>query len=68
MKTRGETVHTRIEASVLQFFSPYGLLSAVALIILSVMLFSTSAIEMRTHDRPTIETQQSTSPLLDTTR
>ncbi|GAB6906089.1 hypothetical protein DESC_730090 [Desulfosarcina cetonica] len=68
MKTLSDTVTTRIEASVLQFFSPYGLLCTVALILLSVLIFTHSTTEMRTHEGPAVESRQIQSPMLETTR
>lgn len=68
MKTRSDTVTTRIEASVLQFFSPYGLFCTVALILLSVLIFTHSTTEMRTHENLSIESQQTFSPLCEATR
>jgi hypothetical protein len=69
MGTNFESVTTRLEETVLHFFSPNGLLTAVALIILSVALFSGSSIERRTMDSPTDGHQQTAmSPILDTAR
>ena len=69
METRFESVTTRLEETVLHFFSPTGLLTAVGLIILSVALFSGSSIERRTIDGPAAGYQQATvSPILDTKR
>jgi hypothetical protein len=69
MGTHFESVTTRLEETVIHFFSPNGLLTAVILILLSAMLFSGSGIERRTMDRPAAEYNQATvSPILDTTR
>ncbi|MCB2147568.1 MAG: hypothetical protein KQI81_13920 [Deltaproteobacteria bacterium] len=64
-----ESIATRLEESVLHFFSPSGLLTVVTLILLSVVLFSGSSIERRTLDRPDAEYHQAAvSPILDTAR
>lgn len=69
MGTHFESVTTRLEESVLHFFSPSGLLTAITLILLSVVLFSGSSIERRTMERPDAEFQQAAvSPILDTAR
>ena len=69
METSFESVTTRLEETVLLFFSPTGLLTAVLLIILSVALFSGSSIERRTMDGPAAGYQQAAfSPILDTAR
>jgi hypothetical protein len=69
MGTNFESVTTRLEETVIHFFSPNGLLTAVILIILSVALFSGSSIERRTMDGPTAGHQQTAmSPILDTAR
>jgi hypothetical protein len=69
METSFESVTTRLEETVLHFFSPTGLLTAVLLIIFSVALFSGSTIERRTMDGPAAGYQQATvSPILDTVR
>jgi len=64
-----ESVATRIEESVIHFFSPSGLLTVVSLILLSVVLFSGSGIERRTMDRPDADYHRAVvSPILDTSR
>ena len=69
MGTHFDSIATRLEESVLHFFSPSGLLTVVTLILLGVVLFSGSGIERRTLDRPDAEYHQATiSPILDTTR
>jgi len=69
MATHFESITTRLEESVLHFFSPSGLLTIVTLILLSVMLFSGSSIERRTLDRPDADYHQAAvSPILDTAR
>lgn len=68
MDMRLASVATRIEASVLQFFSPNGLLIVVGMIILGMILFSGSGIERRTFDQSAMGQHQRTdvSPLLGT--
>jgi hypothetical protein len=69
MGTRFELVATRLEETVLHFFSPNGLLTAVILILLSVVLFSGSGIERRVMDNPAAGYHQAAvSPILDTIR
>jgi hypothetical protein len=69
MGTNFESVTTRLEETVIHFFSPNGLLTVVVLIVLSVALFSGSGIERRTMDRSAAGYQQaSMSPILDTAR
>jgi hypothetical protein len=69
MGTRFELVATRLEETVLHFFSPNGLLTAVVLILLSVVLFSGSGIERRVMDnQPAGYQQTAVSPILDTIR
>jgi len=69
METSFESVTTRLEETVIHFFSPTGLLTAVVLIILSVALFSSSTIDRRTMDGPAAGFQQAiASPILDTAR
>lgn len=69
MGIRFESVTTSLEATVIHFFSPNGLLTVVILILLSVMLFSGNGIDRRTMDRPAAEYHQAAvSPLLDTAR
>ena len=69
MATHFESITTRLEESVLHFFSPGGLLTIVTLILLSVVLFSGSSIERRTVDRPDADFHQAAvSPILDTAR
>lgn len=54
----------RVEATLLHFFSPSGLLTALAFIVISVMLLGGSGIEQRMHDRAVVEQPQMESPLL----
>ena len=54
----------RVEAAVLHFFSPSGLITALILILLSLLLFSGIGIEQRMVDRSEIDLTQITSPLL----
>ena len=69
MQTSFESVTTRLEETIIHFFTPKGLLTVVILIVLSVMLFSGSGIERRTMDGPSVEYHQATvSPILDTAR
>lgn len=69
MGTNVESITTRLEESVLHFFSPSGLLTVVTLILLSVLLFSGSGIERRTLDRPDADYHQvAVSPILETAR
>lgn len=69
MGTRFESVATRLEETVLHFFSPNGVFTAVILIVLSVLLFSGSGIERRTMERPHAEYHQgAVSPILHTAR
>ncbi|WP_319406601.1 hypothetical protein [uncultured Desulfosarcina sp.] len=69
MGTYFESVTTRLEESVLHFFSPSGLLTILILILLSVLLFSGSSIERRTLDRADADYHQAAvSPILDTAR
>lgn len=69
METRFELVATRLEEAVIHFFSPNGLLTAVILILLSVILFSGSGIERRVMDNRTAGYHQpAVSPILDTIR
>jgi len=64
-----ESVTTRLEESVIHFFSPSGLLTVVTLILLSAVLFSGSGIERRTMDKADAEYHRSVvSPILDTSR
>ena len=54
-----------VEATVLHFFSPGGLVTALILILFSVLLFGGSGIERRMHDRSVVEHHsQVVSPLL----
>ncbi|BBO70093.1 hypothetical protein DSCA_40230 [Desulfosarcina alkanivorans] len=69
MGTRFESVAARLEETVIHFFSPNGLLTAVFLIVLSVILFSGSTVERRMMDNPAAGYRQATgSPILDTAR
>ncbi|BBO83580.1 hypothetical protein [Desulfosarcina ovata] len=66
MKAPYDSVPAGLEASVLHFFSPSGLLTVITLVILSVMIFSTSTIEHRAYEHKAAgyQTQQQCSPLL----
>ncbi len=69
MDTHLDSVTSRIELSLLQFFSPNGLLAVVIMIVLSVLLFNGSGIERRTLDRPMVDQEQPfISPILGTVR
>lgn len=59
---------SRVEAAVLQFFSPGGLVAVVIMIMLSVLLLGGSGIEHRMHDQSVVEPQQIVSPLMATQR
>jgi hypothetical protein len=58
-------VATRLEAYILHFFSPNGLLTVVSVIILMALLLGGMGIEHRTMDKAAADHQQITeSPLL----
>jgi hypothetical protein len=69
MGTNFESVATRLEESVIHFFSPSGLLTVVTLILLSVVLLSGNSVERRTMDRSDAEYHETAvSPILDTAK
>jgi len=65
MSTRLESLELHMEAAVLRFFSPNGLMYAIGLIFFAVFLFNGSGIENRMMDGPAVgEYHATASPLL----
>lgn len=64
MVTHSESISARLEQLVTHFFSPNGLMTVVALIVLSVVLLSGGSVDRRTVDHR----HATTSPILDTAR
>ena len=69
MRTDHAFIASRVEESVLRFFSPNGLLTVVSLVILAALLLGGMGIERRTMDGPIAEYGQVVeSPLLSSAR
>ena len=68
MERTFESAAARLEKSIVYYFTPSGLLTAVFLIVLSILLFSGAGIERRTMESPDDYDPETVSPILDTVR